>query len=502
MYTDVQDWSDIRRKILVEGASKREVIRESRLHWKTLDKILANSSPPGYRQGEARKKPVLGEHVEWIGRILELDKEVVKKQRHTAKRIYDRLRAECGYTGGYTVVKDYVREYRRTHREVFMPLAHRPGEAQVDFFAALAKIGGVLRKVVVFCMALPYSDMFFIKAYPRECTEAFQDGHVEAFRFFGGVPWRISYDNLKIAVLAITGRHARDLTDGFQELVSHYLFEPYFCAVRRPNEKGVVEGLAKYARLNFMVPVPQNDGFKDLNAGFVERCDDERTRRLRGKGSTKGELLAEESASFLKLPASDFEACRKWAGRANSLSLMRFDANDYSVPTAYAHHEITVKGYVDSVKIFTRTGLMIAEHVRIWEKEAASLNPYHYLALLERKPGALDHGIPFLELDLPACFGILRGKLEAKKGHDGTRDYIAVLRLLEHHSLTRVAQAIERTLPLPYPTVDVVRLHALPEERPAAAVFSLAGREHLKGVRVDAPNLSAYGGLLSGEVRS
>lgn len=496
MRRDMKEWSEIRRKVLVEGISKREIIRQTRLHWTTLEKILRHSSPPGYLRRKAPGKRIIGPHIDWIERVIEADKELPVKQRHTAKRIFDRLRAECGYVGGYTAVKDFVRDFRQTHREVFMPLVHRLGEAQVDFFQALAKIDGVLRKVRVFCMILPYSDMFFLKAYPRECAEAFFDGRVEAFRYFGGVPNRISYDNLKIAVRAITGSHARKLTDGFMELKSHYLFKAHFCGVRRANEKGVVEGLAKYARLNFMVPVPQTKSFAELNAMLLERCRDDGDRRLRGKGSTKLELFSEEKSSFLDLPASEFEACRRRSTRANSLSLARFDSNDYSVPVRYAHHEITVKGFVDCVEIFSRDGERIAQHERIWEKERVSYKPEHYLPLLERKPGSLDHSVPLMRLELPVCFDVLRRELEAQKGHEGTKDYIAVLRLLERHPASRVARAIERSLSLPYPSIDVIRLYALPEERPAAAVFCLDGREHLKGVRVDCPDLSAYSSLL------
>lgn len=141
-----------------------------------------------------------------------------------------------------------MRERKRISQEVFVPLIHRPGEAQVDFGQALVKMNGVLRKVMFFAMALPYSDAMFIVAYPREYTETFQDGHVRAFAFFEGVPCRISYDNAKTSVSQIVGARTRKLTDGFLQLQSHYLFEEHFCRVGRPNEKGIVEGVVKYAR--------------------------------------------------------------------------------------------------------------------------------------------------------------------------------------------------------------------------------------------------------------
>ena len=200
-----------------------------------------------------------------IRQILEQDEHIHKKQRHTAQRIWERLQQE-GFPGGYTIVKDAVREIRRTGKEVFLPLTHPPGEAQVDFGHALVKMGGVLRKVCFFVMTLPYSDAFFVRAYERECTETFWDGHVRAFAFLGGVPRRIAYDNSKIAIVKIIGPRLRELTAGFLQLVSHYLFRYHFCLVRRANEKGVVEGLVRYSRQNFLVPVPQVRDLEDLNA--------------------------------------------------------------------------------------------------------------------------------------------------------------------------------------------------------------------------------------------
>ncbi len=277
----MKQWASIRQSVLRDKASKRSVIRETGLHWKTLEKILAHSSPPGYGLSKPREKPKLGPYLHRIEEIIEEDKSFPVKQRHTAQRIFERLREE-GYAGGYTQVRMAVKEIHKTRREAFMPLTLRPGEAQVDFFDALVKMGGSLRKVSVFLMALPYSDAFFMAAFEKECTETFQEGHVRAFEFFGGAPARISYDNLRIAVKSITGSE-RTLTDGFLQLQSFYLFSHRFCRPRRPNEKGVVENTVKYARLNFMVPVPSASGFGDLNAMLSARCADDLKRRVRGK---------------------------------------------------------------------------------------------------------------------------------------------------------------------------------------------------------------------------
>lgn len=192
------------------------------MHWLTLKKVLEHSQPPGYRQQQRRRKTKLGEFLKRIEEVLKEDQAMPRKQRHTAKRIWERLREE-GFTGGYTVVKDAVRDLTKQNQEVFVPLVHRPGEAQVDFGHALAKVNGQLRKVAFFVMALPYSDASFVMAFERECTETFWEGHVRAFEFFGGVPRRITYDNTKVAVSQILGR-ARRLTQGFLQLKSHHPF--------------------------------------------------------------------------------------------------------------------------------------------------------------------------------------------------------------------------------------------------------------------------------------
>ena len=256
MYTEMKWWTDIRLEVLRGETSKREILRREGIHFETLKKILAYSEPPGYRTEQARPKPKIGPYLEQIAQIIEEDKHFPKKQRHTAQRIYHRIK-QMGYQGKYTQVKEAVREIKRVKREVFMPLVHRAGEAQVDFGYAVAKVAGVLRKVAFFVMTLPYSDAFFVMAFERECTESYWEGHVRAFEFFGGVPHRISYDNSKVLVSKIIGTYERKLTDGFLKLQSHYLFREHFCRVRRANEKGVVEGMVKFVRLNFLVPRPE-----------------------------------------------------------------------------------------------------------------------------------------------------------------------------------------------------------------------------------------------------
>src|SRR5258708_17922614 len=260
------------------------------------------------------------------------------------------------------------------------------------------------------------------------------------------------------------GAHERKLTRGFLQLKSHYLFEHHFCRVRRANEKGVVEGAVKYARQNFLVPVPQARDLDELNAYLLECCRGDAQRKRRGRSAAKAELLKEDQAAFVALTPVPFTACRVASTTASSLSLVRFDDNDYSVPVHCAHHPIVVKGFMQRVAL-CRKAEVVATHRRIWEKEQVRFEPLHYLALLERKPGALDHARPLEGWPLPECFALLRRRLELElEGGQGTREYIRVLRLLEKHALDELTRAVEKGLAVRAHTRDAVAQFLLPRE--------------------------------------
>ena len=486
-------WSEVRRRVLTGELTKRAARREYHLHWDTLTKILAHEEPPGYRKRKDREKPVLGPFIPLIKEILETDKKAPKKQRHTVKRIFERLR-ERGYTGGITVVGEEVRRIKQRSAEVFMPLAHRAGEAQADFGEATVVYRGQERKVAFFVMTLPSSDAFFCQAFPRECTESFQEGHRRAFEFFGGVPKRISYDNSRIAVSKIIRKRGGVFTAEFLRLESHYLFAHHFCLVRRPTEKGHVETLVGYVRRNFMVPIPVFDDFEVFNEYLAESCRQDLKRKLRGKADIKEELLEDDRLAMLPLPSNSFESRRIGLCQASSLSLVRFDGNDYSIPTGYAHQAVMAIGDIEKVRFLVRDSV-VAEHPRDWEKENVHYDPVHYLALLERKPGALDFGKPFDDWDLPEVFSVLRRRLESELGQAGRREFIKVLRLLESCKMDELARAVDRALQIGALTVEVVRLLLQDGREEPAKYFRLDGRPHLEGHAVPPPNLTLYNTL-------
>lgn len=497
VFTDMEQWVEIRRRVFNGELSKRAACREYGIHWETLEKILSHSEPPGYRLTRPRTSK-LERFLPIIHEILKSDRQVHRKQRHTAKRIFERLRDEHEYDGGETIVKDAVRAWKQHHREVFLPLSHPPGEAQVDFGFADVWLQGELTKVALFVMTLPYSDAVYMQAFPRECTEAFLEGHKRAFAFFGGVPTRISYDNSKVAVARIVGNRERQVTREFLRLKSHFLFADHFCLVRRPNEKGHVERLLDFARRNYLVPVPRVDGLESLNEQLAERCRADLDRQLRGKPSAKTVLLSEERLQFLRpVPAQPFEARRIGQAQADSLSLVRFDKNSYSVPTKYAYRPITIVATIDEVRLVFGDRL-IARHRRHWGREQFFFDPVHYLALLERKPGGFDHARPLEDWDLPVCFGILRRRLEGELGGLGTREFVKVLRLLEGHPVNAVKHAVQHGLEIGANSADAIRVILEYQQEEPVTLFCLDGRPHLKLVRVAQTDVSVYQHLLIG----
>jgi transposase len=452
----VELYGRVRRAVHVEGMSTREASRVFGLHRDTVRKMLRYSVPPGYRREQPPRRPKLDPYKGVIDRILKDDQSLPKKQRHTAKRIYDRLRDEHGFPGKYTIVKDYVRERRRQTREMFVPLSHPPGQAQCDYGEARVIIGGVEQKAHYFAMDLPHSDGCFVKAYPAETTESFCDGHVSAFAFLGGVPQSIVYDNTTLAVAKILGDGRRQRTRVFSELQSHYLFDDRFGRPGKGNDKGKVEGLVGYVRRNFLVPIPSFESFDALNAHLEEQCLKRFEARLRGHSETIGERLERDLEALLPLPAVPYDASDKHLTRVTSLSLVRYRTNDYSVPVAYGHREVLVRGYVDEVVISCGSEV-IARHRRSYQRDDFIFDPLHYLPLLEHKTGALDQAAPLAGWELPEEFAVLRRVLESRMGKQGKREFVQVLRLMEDFRRDEVHNAVRDALRLGAVSYDAVK---------------------------------------------
>ena len=461
MYT-VDLYLRVRLACHVDGLSQREAASRFGIARETVRKMLRHSEPPGYRRRQPPKRPKLAPFTDIIDRILEEDRTVHRKQHHTAKRIFERLRDEHGFTGKETIVKDYVRERRLRRREMFVPLSHPPGHAQADFGEADAIIAGVKYRAHFFVMTLPHSDACFVAAYPAATTEAWLDGHNRAFVFFGGVPQSILYDNDKCLVSRILSDGTRQRTRAFSGLQSHYLFEDRYGRPGKGNDKGNVEGVVGYARRNFMTPLPRFASWDAFNGHLEEQCRNRQGNVLRGHRESIGERFVRDREALKRPLPAPFDACDKQGTRVNSLSLVRYRTNDYSVPVAYGHQEVWIRGYVHEVVIGCGAGI-IARHPRSYDREDMVFDPIHYLALLEHKIGALDQAAPLAGWELPDAFPTLRRLLEARMGKAGKREYVQVLRLVETFDLEVLHGAVKDALRLGAIGYDAVKhLSAVP----------------------------------------
>jgi len=404
---------------------------------------------------------------------------------------------ECEFTGGYTIVKDYVRSQKRGSKEMFVPLSHPAGHAQADFGEALVVIGGVEQKAYFFAFNLPHSDACYIRAYQAANTEAWLDGHVHAFAFFGSVPQSILYDNDRCLVAKIMPDGTRKRTQRFSALLSHYMIDDRYGRPGKGNDKGKVEGLVGYARRNFMVPMPRFASWDAFNEYLEEPCLARQEDILRGPKASIGERLEADLAAMQELPAAPFEACDLQSGQVTSTSMVRYRGNDYSVPVAYGHRDVWIKGFVGRVVIGC-VAEVIAAHPRSYESGDMVYDPVHYLPLIEHKIMAFDQAAPLQGWELPDAFATIQRLLEARQGKTGKREYVQVLRLLERFEMEELHGAIKDALRMGAISFDAIKHLVLcrVEHRPPR--LDLDTYPFLPRMNVATTSASAYMSLLTG----
>ena len=412
--------------------------------------------------------------------------------------MFERLRDEHGFVGGYTIVKDYIREHRRRGREMFVPLHHPPGHAQADFGEATVLIGGVEQTAHFFAFDLPHSDACFVRAYPAATAEAWVDGHVHAFAFFGRVPQSVLYDNDRCLVARILPDGTRKRATLFSGFLSHYLIRDRYGRPGKGNDKGAVEGLVGWARRTFMVPLPRFASWEDFNAWLEAQCRKRQAEILRGHAETIGARLARDLEAMADLPAAPFDACDQATGRVSSQALVRYKTNDYSVPVAYGHRDVWVRGYVDEVVIGCG-GEIVARHPRCYDREDMVFDPVHYLPLLEKKIGALDQAAPLAEWDLPPEFQTLRRLMEARMIKAGRREYVQVLRLLETFELDDLHAAVKTALRMGAVGFDAVKHLVLCRVEKRPPKLDLDVYPYLPRATVARTSAASYMCLVSGD---
>jgi transposase len=421
----------IRKLHYVEGWSIRKISRQLPVSRPTIRKMLKDSGIPKYNLTKPRPSPVMDEFRPILQQWLFEDQSAPPKQRHTAVRMYERLRDEYGFTGAESTVRRVVSQLRKSVPECFIPLTAAPGEQfQVDFGQALAVINGVETKAHLFCMRLKHSHVPFVCAFPTERLEAFLEGHVLGFEYYGGVAREGLYDNAKTQVVKILEGPLREEHEWFSSLRSHYLFNSHFCRPRRGNEKGSVENLVKYVRQHVLVPVSSFDSWTELNEKLLQWCEREKQRNL--------PLWEEERLALRALPSARFCAARPQVAQVSRYSLVTVDRNRYSVPSDYVGQNLLAKAYVDRIDILSRDQV-IASHKRHYGRGNTSLQLEHYLTALERKPHAVTHATVVRQL--PEAFQRVKEQME-RSSPMGYKDFMKVLLLMREYPLDKVHNAI------------------------------------------------------------
>ena len=441
----------------LEHKSIYRIAKEEGYSHQTIERALSDAPAQPYRLARPKPAPVFGPYRARVDALLEEHEHLPRKQRYTARKIFELLQAE-GYQGSESRIRRYLAERKRERAvpEVFLPLEFEPGEdAQVDWGEAVAEVSGRRQTVHFFLMRLCYSRRAFAMAFPSEAQECFLSAHVQAFHHFGGVPHRISYDNLGTAVKLVPdptskrGRKRKEVRT-FVSFRSHYLFDSHFCLPGREgaHEKGGVESGIGYTRRQLMVPIPQATSFEDLNRQLLARALTEDGRQVARERQTIGQAWEHERARLLPLPPSDYECCHMTTVRLTPYAQATFETNRYSIPANRARREVTLKAYPFWVEIWDGMDLL-ARHPRCYEREQDVFDPLHYLSLLERKPGAFDYAKPLKRWreGWPPSYNLLLRTLRATwpEGR-GIQEFVRILQLHQHYAAPLIEQAIEQAL--------------------------------------------------------
>ena len=499
----VDDYEKIRRAYFVEKLSIRAIRREQGYSRELIRKAIANPAPQAYKLKAPRKAPVIGPYKQRIAELLEESKRLPRKQRYTAHKIYELLRGE-GYQGSEGSVHNYVSQQRKRSkkRQAYLPLEFDPGQdAQVDWGEAVVEMGGEQVKVQMFVMRLNYSRVRFAMAFPFQKQEAFFAGHMMAFHFFGGVPRRITYDNLKTAVYKVLEGKNRDEQKAYKTFRSYYLFESNYCTRGQGHEKGGVENDVGYAQRNFMSPLPQVGSYQELNELLWARCQQNVKRKIRGKDAPVAELWEEERPLLLTLPAADYAACTTHLVKPNPYSQVQYETNRYSVPVTYRDSQLVLQAYPFRIKVLCNQEV-IADHPRCLGREQDVLEPLHYLPLLEQRPGAFEHAIPMRRWRKrwPKDYDRLLAEIcERWPDGRGVREFIAVLKLHQDHPAEQIEQAVQMALELGAAHLEGVRLCLRQLQEPVSTqlpTLDLSNQPRLAQIGNQPLNLRQYDQLL------
>jgi transposase len=504
----VELYEQIRREYEYGAGTIKGVARRFGVHRRMVREAIANAVPPA-RKTPVRVRPKLGPAMEFIDGILESDRKAPRKQRHTAHRIWVRLRKE---RPEIEVAECTVRRYERQRKremglkggETFVPQSYRWGqEAQVDWYEAWAELSGERQKLFVFCMRSMASGGAFHRAYPHATQQAFLEAHELAFRYFGGTFELLRYDNLASAVKKILRGQRREETERFIAFRSHWGFQSDFCNPGQGHEKGGVEGEQGYFRRNHLVPLPEAPDLEHLNQLLRESSKEEEQRVIAGRLQSIGAAMAIEREYLQPLAGEGFDLAAVSFPIVNSSGTVNVLTNFYSTPLAPGT-KVEAKAYAAYVEIWCE-GRCVAQHERCFSRQQKVLNLEHYLDVLAKKPGALAGSMPLEQWRAqgrwPESFDRFWENLKQRRGRqDGTRAMIEVLLLGRQYGYEPMRRAIEQALSLGGSDVAVIRylLEREQTEPRTPAVALQVG--WLDRYQRPLPNLQDYDRLLTATV--
>jgi transposase len=508
----VEQFERIRHDRREEGMSIRALARRHGVHRRAVRQALAAAVPPPKRV-PPRATPAIGPHAATIRRWLVEDRDAPRKQRHTARRIWERLVDEQDATVSESSVRRYVRAIRRElhldHRDVPIVAHHLPGEeAQVDFGLAEVILGGERTQVAVFELRLSHSGVALHIAFGSEGQEAFLEGHVTAFARLGGVPARIRYDNARALVARVLRGRDRTESERFIALRSHYGFDSFFCipGERGAHEKGGIEGEVGRQRRRFFVPMPKVKSLAELNRRLEEADQRDLARHIAGRRLTVGAMGEADRAALRPLPAEPFDAARIVAVRVDAKGRVCVRQSYYSVPARYAGRRLTA--HIGGTRIeVTDAGTLVASHERSVTRGTQTLLLDHYLEILARKPGAMPGALATHQARragvLTRAHQAFWARARRRLGDAaGTRALIEVLLLHRSLPFPAVHAALEAADSAGSSDPDLVAIEARRiSERRGPTGSTVPSAAHLQRYERAAPALAVYDGLLAGSAR-
>jgi transposase len=436
----------LRRRKLVKEESISAIARDLNLSRNTVKKYLKAETEPTYRR-QTQPCPKLGKHQARLTLWLEQDATRPKNQRRTAQRLFEDLQRE-DYAGAYDSVQRFVKHWKAERpsgsTDAFVPLVFAPGDAcQFDWSHEHVVLGGVSQTIKLAHFRLSHSRQPFVVAYPRESQEMVFDAHARAFAFYGGVPNRMIYDNPRTIVDAVFNGKARQFNRRFLALASHYLFEPVACTPASGWEKGQVENQVGNIREWLFTPTPKLADLATLNTWLEARCRELANRNHPTlKEHTVADVFSLEQKQLRPMTAP-FDGYFEQAVRVSSTCLVSYDRNRYSVPAKLAGQRVSLRAYADRIKVVAE-GEEVARHARSFARDTLVLDPWHYLPVLEKKPGALRNGAPFVDWALPEPMVLVKERL--LKQPQGDRAFVELLLAMREHGADPVTAACDLAL--------------------------------------------------------